>query len=437
MNVALVGFDREGRASYEFFAAQGAQITICDQKTDISIPDGVATQLGDTYLDNLDRFDVIVRTPGLSAEQILQKNPTVKSKITSGTNLFFEHCPTKNIIGITGTKGKGTTSTLTFKMLQATGKTVHLGGNIGVPALSLLSKVGPDDWVVLELSSFQLSDIRHSPHIAACLMIADDHLNWHGTFEAYTAAKKQLFMHQTADDIAIYYAENEQSKAVASVGEGALIPYGKTPGAYVASGMICIDETDICATDDVRLVGAHNLQNVCAAITATWQVTQDVSAIQSAITSFEGLPHRLEKVTTANDITYFNDSFASNPDATLAAISAIEGTKIMLIGGYDRMLPVDTLILTLKNASSSGSLRQAIFYGASAGRLEEAAKKHGFTNYTMALSSNFSEVMQTAAAAAQPNDSIILSPGFASFDMFKNFEDRGNQFKHIVKEMTS
>lgn len=434
MNVALVGFDREGRASYDFFAAQGAHITICDQKTDIKAPTGAATQLGVAYLDNLDRFDVIVRTPGLSAERILEKNPTVANKITSGTNEFFKACPTKNVIGITGTKGKGTTSTLVTEMLRAAGKTVHLGGNIGVPALSFLNDIKPDDWVVLELSSFQLSDICYAPHIAACLMIADDHLNWHGTFEAYTDAKKNLFAHQSAEDTAIYYADNEQSQAIASASQGTLLPYGTPPGAYVANGMIRIEEMDICATDDVRLIGAHNLQNICAAATIAWQATQDIDAIRSVIMSFEGLPHRLEKVAAINGVSYFNDSFASNPDAVIAAIAAITGKKVLIIGGYNRMLPLDKLIIALKDATESGDLRNVIFYGASVNRLVSTAKEYDFTNYKAVMDMDFSSVIQAAADIAQPNDSVILSPGFASFDMFKNFEDRGEQFKHIVKE---
>lgn len=434
MNVALVGFDREGRASYDFFAAQGAQITICDQKTDIDAPKGAATQLGDTYLDNLDRFDVIVRTPGLAAEHILEKNPTVADKITSGTNEFFKACPTKNVIGITGTKGKGTTSTLVTEMLRAAGKTVHLGGNIGVPALSLLDDIKPDDWVVLELSSFQLSDIRYSPHIAACLMIADDHLNWHGSFEAYVDAKKQLFAHQTAEDVAIYYADNEQSRSIASASQGTHLPYYASPGAHIVNNVIRIEGMDICIVDDVRLIGVHNLQNICAAATIVWHATQNITAIRSVATSFEGLPHRLEKVAIIDEVTYFNDSFASNPDATIAAIAAIAGKKVLLIGGYDRMLPLDALIVALKDAAKSGDLRQVVFYGASTGRLVSTAEKYDFSNYEVVSNPDFIDVVQAAANAAQPNDNIILSPGFASFDMFKNFEDRGEQFKRIVKE---
>jgi UDP-N-acetylmuramoylalanine--D-glutamate ligase len=179
MNVALLGYDTEGKISYEYYKALGADITICDRKTDLEVPEGVATQLGGNYLDNLDRFDVLMRTAGMPPEVILEKNPTVGPKITTQVNEFLRACPTRNVIGITGTKGKGTTSTLTAKMLEAAGRDVHLGGNIGIPVFTFLDKLSTDSWAVVELSSFQLSTVNHSPHIAVCLMMAPEHLNWH------------------------------------------------------------------------------------------------------------------------------------------------------------------------------------------------------------------------------------------------------------------
>lgn len=432
MNVAIIGFDREGWASYEYYLREGVDITICDMKTDISVPKGAHGQLGDTYLDNLDRFDVIVRTPGLNADKIIEQNPSVADKITSGTNLFFEHCPTKNIIGVTGTKGKGTTSTLIAEILREAGKKVHLGGNIGVPALGLLSEISVDDWVVLELSSYQLSDLRYSPHIAVCLMIANDHLTWHGDFDEYVNAKSNMFAHQNAEDIAIYYGENEQSRSIAGESHGTLLPYFEAPGAEVVDSEIQIHGTVICKTDDVKLIGKHNLQNVCAAITATWQVTQEADIIRKAISDFSGLPHRLERVTTVNDVTYFNDSFASNPDATIAAIHAISGPKVLIIGGYDRKLPLSELIAEVKARQEEGEIRSVVFYGASADRLAEEAKKINvlFTVCTQ----DFRGVISEASKNAKAGDAVLFSPAFASFDMFSNFEDRGEQFKQIVKE---
>ncbi|HEX9153689.1 MAG TPA: Mur ligase family protein, partial [Candidatus Saccharimonadales bacterium] len=212
MNVAIVGFETEGKLSYKYWQARGASITICDQDADKPTPEGVATQLGNDYLQNLGRFDVIMRTAGLNPNVILAANPGIESKITTAVDEFLRVCPTANVIGVTGTKGKGTTSTLIAKMLEATGKQVFLGGNIGVPPFEFLDQLTPDSWVVLELSSFQLYDIKHAPHIAVCLMVVPEHLNWHNDMQDYISAKTRLFTHQKPDDIAIYFGDNETSK---------------------------------------------------------------------------------------------------------------------------------------------------------------------------------------------------------------------------------
>lgn len=205
MKIAILGFDIEGRASYEYFAAQGHDITIHDQKTDLQLPAGAVSVLGETYLDNLDRYDLLVRTAGLPPSRILEKNPSVEPKVTTHINEFMRACPTRNVIGVTGTKGKGTTSTLIAKMLEAAGLDVRLGGNIGVPPLSFLNKLSNDSWVVLELSSFQLIDLKTSPHIAVCLMVVPEHLDWHPDVDEYFSAKSQLFAHQTTNDAAIFF----------------------------------------------------------------------------------------------------------------------------------------------------------------------------------------------------------------------------------------
>src|SRR6185312_13574192 len=179
MKIAILGYDVEGRASFEYFAAQGDhQLTICDRNPEVEIPAGADSVLGGGYLDDLDRFDLLVRTAGLPPQAILEKNPGVAEKITTQVNEFLKVCPTKNVIGVTGTKGKGTTSTLISHMLEAAGQTVVLGGNIGIPVFALLPKLKADTWVVLELSSFQLIDLKRSPHIGVCLMVVPEHLDW-------------------------------------------------------------------------------------------------------------------------------------------------------------------------------------------------------------------------------------------------------------------
>lgn len=431
MKVALVGYALEGRAAYQYWATLGAEITICDQDATKEIPDGASSQLGENYLDDLDRFDVIWRTAGLNRNIILEKNPAVGDKITSTVNEFLRVCPTKNVIGITGTKGKGTTSTLTAKMLEADGKAVFLGGNIGVSPFKFLPKLTADSWVVLELSSYQLSDLQYSPKLAVCLVIAPDHLNWHKDMDDYILAKANLFLHQTPADTAIYYARSDDSRRIASYSSALKIPYFAEPGAFVQAGKVMIAGKEICQTSELKLIGEHNWQNVCAATTVVWQVTQNVEAIRSVLTTFAGLPHRLEFVRELNDVSYYNDSFASNPEAVTAALQALQEPKVAIIGGFDRNLPLEDFAKTIK--SHENDLRKLLLIGASAKRLAGELDNVGYSNYEIETSASMPEIVEHAKSFAETGDIVLLSPGFASFDMFKNFEDRGEQFKNAVE----
>jgi len=430
MNVAIVGFDIEGKSSYEYCRARGDQITICDQNQELVVPEGVPSQLGENYLDNLDRFDLILRTPGLHPAKILAKNPGVQDKITSQLNLFFEASPTKNIIGITGTKGKGTTTSLVTEMLRAAGKDIYLGGNIGVPPLTFIDKLTTDSWVVLELSSFQLIDCRHSPHIAAVLMVVPEHLDWHEDFEEYIAAKQQLFIHQDSSDTAIYYAHNENSESIADASEGTLIPYYEQPGAVVDGDNISIDGTVVCQTDDVRLHGEHNLQNVCAAVTTAWQVTQDVSAIKQAIRDFTGLEHRLEFVREAAGVAYYNDSFGTTPETAMVAIQAFTEPKIVILGGSDKGARFDELAKVV----AGGNVRAVVVIGLMGPVIAEALRARGY-DAIIEGSRDMDSIVKQAQAAAEPGDVVLLSTACASFDMFKNYKDRGQQFKQTVNAL--
>jgi UDP-N-acetylmuramoylalanine--D-glutamate ligase len=427
MKVAIVGFETEGKLSYEYWRAKGAEITICDQNPDKEIPDGVATQLGDGYLQSLDRFDVIVRTAGLNPNLIMAANAGVEAKITTAINEFLRVCPTQNVIGITGTKGKGTTSTLITKMLQATGKNVFLGGNIGVSPFEFLDKLTPDSWIVLELSSFQLYDLKHSPHIAVCLMVVPEHLNWHTDMNDYILAKSQLFSHQTTKDTAIYFADNETSHQIASTSPGAKISYFASPGAYVDNGYITVDGQRVCSVDELRLLGQHNWQNACAAVTAVWQVSQDIAAIRSALTTFTGLEHRLEFVREADGVHYYDDSFGTTPETAIVAIQAFEEPKVVILGGSDKGATFDELAKVVKE----NNVRYVVLIGDVAPQIKLALQNVGFDNFT-AGGTTMAEIVQAAQAAAKPGDVVLLSTGCASFGLFENYKDRGDQFKQVV-----
>lgn len=430
MKVAILGYDTEGRASYDYFVAQGHDVTICDQKSDLAVPAGAKSVLGSSYLANLDRFDLLVRTPGMHPSKILDLNPEVGPKITSQTNEFLKAAPTKNIIGVTGTKGKGTTSTLIAKMLEADGKQVFLGGNIGVSPLSFISKLAADSWVVLELSSFQLFDLRSSPHIAACLMIAPEHLDWHADVDEYYTAKTQLFRHQTPDDFAIYNADNDNSERIARTGAGRKVPYMSRPGAYVENEQILIDAEPVCSVHDLKLLGRHNWQNACAATTAFWMASRSLDAVRQVLTTFSGLEHRLEFVREVDGVKYYDDSFGTTPETAIVAIQAFSEPKVVILGGSDKGASYDELAKVV----AAGNVRKAVLIGDQAARIQHALEAAGYTDF-MPGGDTMAGIISTCGSIAQAGDVVLLSTGCASFGLFKNYKDRGDQFKNVVNSL--
>lgn len=433
MKIAIIGYGAQGRAAYDYWNRPENEITICDYDENVTIPEGATSRLGrEVFLKDLDEFDLLVRSPIIKPSQIAEANsPEILEKVTSVTNEFMRVCPTKNIIGVTGTKGKGTTTTIIARILEADGKRVHLGGNIGTPPLDLLANnIQPEDWVVLELANFQLLDLKQSPPIGVCVQVNAEHLDWHGDETHYFLAKQQLFAHQSEDDIAIYYEGSEYSQQIVSVSKGVKIPYYASPGAYIEDDAVVIDNQIICKTSDIKLLGKHNWQNICAAVTATWQVTQNIDAIKRAVTTIQGLEHRLEPVRIIDDVTYYSDSFAAGPMATLAAIEAIHQPKVMIVGGYDRGVNLNELAAGV--FASGQSMRKMLLIGSSAQRMAEALEHHEFTNYEILPARTMPEIVEAARQTAKKGDAVVLSPGFASFDMFKNFADRGDQFKAAV-----
>lgn len=436
MKIAILGYARQGISSFDYWNKPGNTITICDQNSDLIVPDGCLAKLGADYMKNLDEFDVIVRTPKLHPAEIVKANPdtpNICAKVTSNTNEFLRICPTRNIIGVTGTKGKGTTSTLIAEMLRANGHTVHLGGNIGTPPLELLKEnIQPNDWIVLELANFQLIDCSYSPHISVVLMIDNEHLDWHDSFTDYTAAKENLVLHQLPNDVVIYYGANDISKKVAYKSVGLKIPYLEPNGAHVENGVIVIDNIEICNIADIGLLGEHNIQNICAAITAVWQVHQNVEAIHKVVRDFKTLPYRLEHRQKINGIDYYNDSFSSNPSATIAAIKTITQPTVLILGGKDRGLNLTTLVDEIVQAKH---IKAVCLIGEAAPRISAAFQNKSFTNFTNITSNDMAVIVAQASRLASVGDAVILSPGFPSFDMFADFEDRGNKFNTALRAL--
>ncbi len=427
MNVAIVGYGVEGQANYEYWKRLGANITICDENAALEVPADVITQLGVDYLQNLGRFDMMVRTAGLNPHKIIAANPGIELKITTAVNEFLRACPTRNVIGITGTKGKGTTSTLVAKMLEASGRKVFLGGNIGLSPLTFLSEITPGDWVVLELSSFQLYDLQRSPHIGVCLMVVPEHLNWHSGMDDYIIAKSQLFAHQLPSDVAIYFADNETSHRIASASPGKKITYFAEPGAYVADDHIVIDNQQICHVDELKLIGKHNWQNACAAATVFWQVDNDVQAIRSVLTLFSGLEHRLELVRDVEGVKYYDDSFGTTPETTIVAIEAFTEPKVLILGGSDKGIS----FTELAEKVASSNIRHVVTVGDTAATIEGELRTAGYGKFSRGGVS-MPDIVKAASEHAQKGDVVLLSPGCASFGLFKDYKDRGYQFKLAV-----
>lgn len=429
MKVAIAGYGVEGEASYHYWLDKSADITIFDGNDVPSrpIPAGAKAHLGKDVFNQLSGFDLVVRTASLRPDAI-----QTDGKIWSATNEFFANCSAP-IIGVTGTKGKGTTCSLIAEILRAAGKTVHLVGNIGVPALDVLPIITKDDIVVFELSSFQLWDLEKSPQTAVVLMIEPDHMDVHASMDEYITAKANVAKFQDKEDTIIYHPNNQLSYKVARQSPARQKQYMQASGAHIEAEQIVIGDVLIAKTEEVSLVGGHNLENVCAAITAAWEYTQNVEAIQYALKNFKGLPHRLEYVRELNGVRYYNDSYSSAPGATIAAIRAFSQPEVLMCGGFDRGLEYTELAAAV---AAQQNVKKVLLIGQTGQRIADALSNAGFEAYEVLPEQNLSEIVARARSACSKGDVVVFSPGCASFDMFQNFQDRGERFKQIVEELS-
>ncbi len=430
MKIAIVGYGQEGKASYDYWNRSDNELTIVDERDQVNdIPDGTHAITGKGAFTKLAQFDMIVRSPSVNPNKLPEQ-----VTIWSTTNEFFEKCPAQ-IIGITGTKGKGTTSSLIASVLRASGKTVHLVGNIGVPALAELANIKPSDVVVFELSSFQLWDVVRSPSISVVLKIEADHLDVHNDMNDYVWAKANIRKFQTSSQPCFYHSTNKLSESIANVVDGAK-RYGiKTDGAvYVEDGWFKINDRAICSTDAMQIPGEHNVDNACAAISAALEITHDVSTVEAGLRSFTGLPHRIKKVGTVSGVTYYDDSYSSAPSAAIAAIRSFMDQKVVLLGGYDKGADFSELAAVVADSSS---IKKVIIYGQTRQRISDALARSGVSNESIITtdSTDFESIVKMAAAQSQDGDVVILSPACASFDMFTNFTERGNRFIEIVNSL--
>lgn len=426
MRIAIAGYGMEGEASYRYYTARGDEVTILDERETLDrvVPEGARVILGPDAFSHLEIYDTVIRTPALPPRRLVGAQ-----KIWSATNEFFAQCPAP-IIGVTGTKGKGTTSSLITSILRAAGRTVHLVGNIGAPALEVLDSVQPGDIVVYELSSFQLWDIEHSPHIAVVLMIEPDHLNVHANMTEYVTAKANIAKRQTKDDIVIYHPDNHYSADIAGYSIGKKVRYGglEDGGAYVKDGYFMVYDTPICLTDMLRLAGSFNFENACAAITATYNYTQDSDVIARGLNDFDGLPHRLKFVAKKNGVRYYDDSIATTPGSAIAALKSFEGPRVVILGGESKGVAYDEVV----QAAATSSVK-IVAIGEVGHTIVALASRMGvYAEYVEGL---MDQVVPAANRLAGNEGVVILCPATASFDQYAGYADRGNQFISAVNTL--
>ncbi len=421
--IALLGFGEEGRVSYDFFSKAGADVYVYDEYTSDEHP--ANTTVDEAEMWDLDDYDLIIRTPGMPLQRI-----RTSKEISSATQLFFDLCPAR-IIGVTGTKGKGTTSSLISEILRESGETVHLLGNIGRPALAELENINQDDIVIFEMSSFQLWNMTTSPDIAVVLMVESEHQDVHEDLDDYLDAKSNISAHQKPDDITIFHPFNEMSERVAMNGTGVKKKYMTIDTARIDFGKLMYASQYIMDTEDFGLVGSHNRENICAAVTAAWEITQDKAAIKKAVSSFKGLEHRLEFVKEVGGVNFYNDSFATVPAAAIAAIKSFDTPEIIILGGSDKGSQYDDLAEAI---SVSTNIKKVLLIGEMASKIEESLKKFNFGKYEIAKG-DMKEIVSRANELSEKGDTVVLSPACASFDMFESYKQRGKLFKEAVEQL--
>ncbi len=431
MKIAIAGYGVEGKSNYGYFKTRG-DVTIVDEREEIAdLPEGAKALLGEGAFSRLQDFDIVVRTAGLSPKKI-----KTDGKIWSATNEFFERCPAA-IIGVTGSKGKGTTCSLIASILREAGQTVHLVGNIGVPALDVLPHIQPTDIVVYELSSFQLWDIEKSPQVAVVLMIEPDHLDVHDGFDEYVTAKANIRKFQTEKDVCFYHPTNEFSRQIAQA--------NAFPNAFkfndaadeasvyvLGSSFVDHEGCVIAPLDALQLPGKHNLDNACAAICAAlsgFGVGRD--AVERGLRAFTGLEHRLKFVREVAGVKYYDDSIATTPGSAIASMRAFEAPKIIILGGSSKGADFSEV----GEVAAEANVKLAILIGAEAEKIERVLWEKSIPLVNLGEETTMEEAVKIANENAERGDVVVLSPACASFGMFKNYKDRGDQFIAAVEAL--
>ena len=449
--VAFIGAGVSHKRCIEQFVELGAQVTLCDQKK--SLEDfgayadtlrrlHVRLSLGEHYTDGFAGQDIIMRTPGYEYyKPELQAALQAGTKVTSEVELFFELCPCE-IVAVTGSDGKTTTTTLISKMFEAAGRKVFLGGNIGAALLPQLADVTPKAVAVVELSSFQLISMRVSPKVAVVTNVTPNHLDHHKDMQEYIDAKRNILLWQVPPCRAVLGFENEISRGMQKDCKGEQVWFTRLhdtdKGAFLreSDDTLCYAEngvvTPILPRAEVKLRGLHNVENLLAAIAAVWGRVP-VEAMRQVGSTFTGVEHRIEPVRTLDGVTYYNDSIASSPTRTIAGLRSFNQKIILIAGGYDKKIPYEPLAPEIL-----AHVKTLVLMGATGPRIEAAVRGcAGFDESALTIlhADSMQHAVELARGAAQPGDVVSLSPASASFDLYPNFEVRGRDYKNIVNNL--
>lgn len=440
--VLVVGLGRSGLAAALFLRRQGAQVTVSDVRSAEAlakeipalIEEGIAVEAGGHGLLTFRRQDLIVVSPGVPTD-----TPELVQVRKFGLPIIGElelasHYLRGKVLAITGSNGKTTTTTLCGEILRAGGLNVQVGGNIGVPVIALIDGSSDDSWSVLELSSFQLETaFEFHPQIAVILNITPDHLDRHGTFENYAAAKERIFAKQTAEDALVLNADDEVASRSAARAPSRIVWFSRTrivrQGAFVHDGVITWRSSEqsppepILKVAEIPLKGAHNVENVLAAVCAARLAGVDAATIRQAVIGFRAVEHRLEFVATLNGVDYYNDSKATNVDASMKAIAAFPGGIHLILGGKDKNSDYRQMRPLLQER-----VKAVYTIGAAA----EKIHTHLEGSVPIVGAGTLGEAIARAAAKAQPGEIVLLAPACSSFDQFENYEHRGRVFKEAV-----
>ncbi|NLZ49534.1 MAG: UDP-N-acetylmuramoyl-L-alanine--D-glutamate ligase [Clostridiales bacterium] len=441
---AVVGIGVSNIPLINFLIELGAKVTAFDKKSLEDLGDvgrdfinkGVELSLGENYLDSLKGFDVVFKTPSMRIDSpALQRAKAEGAYITSEMEEFMRYCPAK-IYAVTGSDGKTTTTSIIYNLLKEQGFKTWVGGNIGTPLFSKIEEITPQDRVVLELSSFQLMTINVSPEVAVITNITPNHLDMHKDMEEYIDAKRNIFRYQGQEDILVLNRENDITNSFQTEAKAKIRLFSSkteiTDGGFYKDGALFIDGHEVCKKDEITIKGMHNVENYLAAFLAVKdEVSREV--MKKIAVEFKGVEHRNELIREVKGVKYYNDSIGSSPTRTLATISVFDKPVILIAGGYDKHIPFEPLA-----EKGWDKVKSLVLLGDTKDKIKEVFLKvirERNINIPIFMTGSLEEAVKKCQEIAEAGDYVVLSPACASFDMFPNFEVRGNKFKEIVNSL--